>query len=155
MKNIFQPFLSKYPAFGRNYIKINSFKGKDMSNYVLKKILVIDCNEAILDVMKLIITDAGYNSVAPLSPSTAEKIFNLDPDLILIEDQLYNLQQGREISQSLKKSKLTSSIPIVIMTTSIKPENLILESEADTFLIKPFDIKKLEEILYYFSKRNN
>lgn len=97
----------------------------------------------------------SYNFVAPLSPFTAEKIFNLDPDLILIEDQLYNLQQGREISQSLKKSKLTSSIPIVIMTTSIKPENLILESEADTFLIKPFDIKKLEEILYYFSKRNN
>ncbi|WP_294312380.1 response regulator [uncultured Chryseobacterium sp.] len=155
MDHIFQPFQSTYLAFGRNCIKINSFKEKDMSNYVLKKVLVIDCNEAILDVMRLIITDAGYNFVVPLSPFTPEKIFNLEPDLILIEDQLYNLQQGREISQSLKKSQLTSSIPIVIMTTSIKPENLILESEADTFLIKPFDIQKLEEILYCFSKKKN
>jgi len=115
---------------------------------VPKKVLVIENNKAILDVMKIIITEAGYTFLSPLSDFVPEKISALQPDLILIEDHLYHLPQGREISRSLKRSALTSSIPIIIMTTTIETGNLLSESEADALLIKPFDIKSLETLLY-------
>lgn len=105
--------------------------------------------------MKIIITDAGYTFLAPLSVLMPEKVSALQPDIILIEDQLYNLPQGRKISRSLKRSASTSSIPIVMMTTALEPTDLISESEADTLLIKPFDIKNLEAVLHRCSKKNS
>jgi len=147
---------SKYSIYRRSYIKNNAFKEKGApTNSMAKKVLVIEYNEAILDVLKIIITDAGYHFIDPPSPVTLEKIFDLQPDIILIEDQLHNLQHGRKICRSLKRSPLTSSIHMVIMTTSIKPEDLILESEADALLIKPFDIEDLEKILRCFSENNH
>ncbi|WP_294297516.1 hypothetical protein [uncultured Chryseobacterium sp.] len=148
MKNHINQIKSKYPAYRKGHIEDDALKGKDMPNSIAKKILVIDYNEAILDVMKMIITDAGYTFISPMSDLIPEKIFDLHPDLIFIEDQLYNLPQGRKISKSLKRSALTFSIPIVMMTTSIESKDLISESEADTLLLKPFDINNLEAILH-------
>jgi len=155
MKNLNFPLTLKYPAFRDSSIKNNASQEKGMSSSVTKKVLVIDYNEAILDVLKIIITDAGYTFLSPLSALIPEKISALQPDLILIEDQLYNLPEGRKISRNLKRSVLTSSIPIVMMTTAAEPKDLISESQADILLIKPFEINNLEAVLHRCSKNNS
>lgn len=139
------------PTFMGNCNKKSTSQGKMTSSSVTKKVLVIDYNAAILDIMKIIITDSGYTFLSTSAFPIPEKISAMQPDLILIEDLLCNLPQGRKVSQSLKRSALTSSIPIVMMTTAMEPVNLISESGADTLLIKPFDIHKLEEVLHLCS----
>lgn len=147
------PLNIEYRAISDDLIKNDVSPEKAVPDISTKRVLVIDNNDAILEVMKIIITEAGYIFLPPLPAFVPEKISDLHPDLILIEDQLYNLPQGRKISQSLKRSALTSSIPVVMMTTVLESKDLISESEADTLLIKPFDIKSLEAILYRCAKR--
>lgn len=118
------------------------------------KVLVIESDESILEVMEIIITGYGYAFMKSVQADTPEGIAQMRPDVILIEDQLYGNFSGRKISTAVKKCPLTDCIPVILMTTdNNRGETIMKESEADDILIKPFDITRLEELLYRFSQK--
>lgn len=119
------------------------------------KVLVIESDESILEVMEIIITGYGYAFMKSGPADTPEGIVRMRPDVILIEDQLYGKLSGRKISTAVKKSALPYFIPVILMTTDNNGCEIIMkESEADDILIKPFDITRLEELLYRFSQKH-
>lgn len=113
----------------------------------MKKILICDDDEGIVDVVNIVLKDAGYDVT---SITSSEKVFSiideLKPDIILLDLWMPNIS-GEEITLRLKQQEHTKHIPIIIVSASRKTENIALKVGADDFMCKPFDIEELEEIV--------
>lgn len=75
-----------------------------------------------------------------------ERALELIPDVIICDLNLHD-KNGFEICEILKKDLRTSHIPIIILTASEDQDSYLkaLESGADIFLTKPFDLKVLSQ----------
>ncbi|WP_321332497.1 ATP-binding protein [uncultured Bacteroides sp.] len=74
-----------------------------------------------------------------------EKAREINPDII-ISDIMMPILQGDELCRILKSSVETSHIPIILLTALSERENIILglESGANDYIIKPFDLSVLK-----------
>ncbi len=110
-----------------------------------KTILVIDDTEGILEAIREILTLEGYLVVTAENEEEVHKLIKTDkliPDLILL-DVLLSGQDGRILAQDLKKNKNTEKVPIIMMSAHPDVAKTILESGAEDFIPKPFDITEL------------
>ena len=107
-----------------------------------KKIIVIEDDNDILDLMQYILEDEGYqvipsNRVEPLST-----IIDHQPNLILLDDRLRN-GFGRTLCAEIKSRPDTVHIPVVLVSATRDLAKVALDSKADCYLAKPFDISDL------------
>jgi DNA-binding response OmpR family regulator len=107
--------------------------------------LVVDDNEDILEVIKLILEDFDYE-VTTLSNGKLlfETVSRTHPDLILLDVMLGNTD-GRELCHEIKSKSDTKFIPVILVSASHNiSERFKLNSiAADDFLAKPFNITDL------------
>ena len=110
----------------------------------MRRILAVDDNEDILEILKLILEDYDYE-VSTLADGhfLFDKIKEYKPDLILLDIMLGNLD-GRELCRNIKDNKATHDIPIIMVSAShnLSERFMPLNSGVD-FLAKPFDIMEL------------
>ncbi len=113
----------------------------------MRRILAVDDNEDILEIIKLILEDFGYE-VTTLIDGTMifDAIDTSHPDLILLDVMLGNAD-GRELCKRIKQAPETHDIPVILVSASHQvAERVTLNSGApDDFLAKPFDINDLLE----------
>lgn len=110
----------------------------------MQRILAVDDNEDILEILQLILEDSGYE-VDTLNDGhfLFDKIQEHRPDLILLDIMLGNMD-GRELCRDVKAKIETHEIPVILVSAShnlsdrFKPDNA-----PDDFLAKPFDITEL------------
>lgn len=109
----------------------------------MKKILVVDDEEPILDALAMLLEEEGYVvETTTRGEETRKKIDAFHPDVILL-DILLAGSDGRDICRCLKHDGKTKSIPIIMIAAH---PHIMKESEqcgADDFLPKPFDIHDL------------
>ena len=113
----------------------------------MQRILAVDDNEDILEVMKLILEDFGYE-VATLTDGNLlfEKMNESHPDLVLLDVMLGNAD-GRELCREMKARIETKDIPVILVSASHHVSDRISLSigAPDDFLAKPFNITDLLE----------
>lgn len=108
-----------------------------------KKILVVDDDLAILEVIKIILEDKGYNVLTNSNGATVHtSIEEHQPDLILLDIWMSGFD-GRDISKKLKSHHKTQHIPVIVISAHNDTEKMAKEAGADDFLAKPFDIEDL------------
>lgn len=108
-----------------------------------KKILVVDDDLAILEVIKIILEDKGYHVLAHANAALVHKtIEETMPDLILLDIWMSGFD-GRDIAKTLKSQHHTKHIPIIVISAHNETEKMAKEAGADDFLAKPFDIEDL------------
>lgn len=111
----------------------------------MKKILVVDDDVDILNVVQLVLDANGFE-VAAISNwqqiNTQVDIFK--PDLILLDVSL-GTQDGRNICKQLKSNKNTKDISVILFSANHNIEKSLPECLADNFISKPFDINDLVE----------
>lgn len=120
------------------------------------KILIVEDEQAISDLIKINLVDAGYYcNVAYDGMFAADLVEKNKYDLILLDIMLPKLD-GYELIDYIK----TKSIPVIFLTarTSIKDRVKGLKIGAEDYITKPFDIEELlariEVVLRRYNKNN-
>lgn len=83
----------------------------------MKKILVVEDNEKNLDLVRILLTSAGYKVTEARDGLEAiDKAFAEDPDLILMDMQL-PLLDGYEATRRIKSDERSAKIPVIALTS--------------------------------------
>lgn len=110
-----------------------------------KKIMLIDDDPGIGEVVKIIMEDNGYIFIAA-DIDSQEKAVKLveeqQPDLVLLDLWMPGVDGG-ELCGQLKINPKTKKIPIVLLSASINTQKIAEKSKADAFLAKPFEMDEL------------
>ncbi len=117
---------------------------------MLKKILIVDDNALMIEVMTYILISGGYEVVAL---SNGVDVFNsikqTHPDLIILDSILPDIN-GRDICQLIKQNKTTRHLPVIMCSVDENiNEAMNQNGPPDDVLQKPFDITMLMEKVNY------
>jgi len=115
-----------------------------MGSKKMKKILVVDDNEEILEVIELLLKLEGYNISGLMDVSHFSKRINeFKPDLILL-DVMLGAFDGRDLCNLLKSDQSTLHIPVIMISASHNLKDSKGNACApDDFIAKPFDVSNL------------
>jgi CheY-like chemotaxis protein len=114
-----------------------------------KKILIVDDEPDILEILQLILEEEGYLTHTAANIPPLDGLLRFQPDLILL-DVLLSGSDGRAICRQLKSQSSTEHIPIVLMSAHGKAAAARAESGADDFLAKPFDLSVLLTTIHHY-----
>ena len=112
-----------------------------MSN-VQKKILIVDDEVKITEVLKSYLENSGYSVYeANYGKEAMEQFEQVNPSLIVLDLMLPDMT-GEEICQELRKK---SRVPIIMLTAKIEEEDILkgLKIGADDYITKPFSPRQL------------
>ncbi|MBU0762337.1 MAG: response regulator, partial [Candidatus Altiarchaeota archaeon] len=110
-----------------------------------KKILVVDDEPDMVDILKLILTQSGYEVDAVYNGkeclTTAAKT---SYDLIILDIRMPEMD-GWTTLKKLKEAKITNNTPVLILTVEKGPgvEIFGLQDVVADYLTKPFEREKL------------
>ena len=109
-----------------------------------KKILVIDDDPDILEVLGIILIDEGYDvTLSENGDETNDMTFNR-PDLILLDIRLCGQDRtGADICSCIKSKRQTSQIPIILLSAENNLKQICEQCGANSYIRKPFDIDHL------------
>ncbi len=113
----------------------------------MNKLLIIDDEKSILDLLAVVFEKEGYSVQTALSATKAlELIENEDFDLILTDIRLPEIS-GMEILRRVRNEK--PHLPVVMITAygTIKQAVEALKAGALDYIVKPFDVEELKIIV--------
>lgn len=105
-----------------------------------EKILLVDDEEDILELLAYNLNREGFNTIGVETGEAAlRKIDNDPPDLIILDLMLPGVD-GLEITRILKSKRETARIPIIILSAKGEESDVVtgLELGADDYITKPF-----------------
>lgn len=108
----------------------------------MKKILIVDDEKPISDIIKFNLTKEGYETVTAFDGREAiAKFEEENPDLIILDLMLPELD-GLEVAKEVRK---TSHIPIIMLSAKDSEFDKVigLEIGADDYVTKPFSNREL------------
>ena len=108
----------------------------------MKKILIIDDEKTISDIIKFNLNKEGYETITAFDGREALKKFEEEsPDLIILDLMLPELD-GLEVAKEVRK---TSHIPIIMLSAKDSEFDKVigLEIGADDYVTKPFSNREL------------
>jgi len=106
-------------------------------------ILVIDDNREILVTLEVILKRRQYQvTLKERCENINDLVQSVQPDIILLDKSL-GWADGTTLCQRLKADPGLSKIPVIIFSAYYKKREECLESGADDFIEKPFDMKSL------------
>lgn len=108
-----------------------------------KKILVIDDDNDILEIMREALTFEGYevNSLEK-TDNIFPEIIQYQPDIVIL-DYLLNGVNGGELCHQIKINRHTTNIPVILMSAHPRVLQSLGDYGCDLFIPKPFDLANL------------
>jgi DNA-binding response OmpR family regulator len=109
------------------------------------KIMVVDDEQPILDLIRMTIENDGYEVLATKdSQNAAEILRNEKFDAVFADVRMPNMD-GFELTRAARKSSMNSRIPVVLITGSSDAKTMRegFEAGASCFLAKPVGVKEV------------
>ena len=110
-----------------------------------EKILVVDDERPVREVVALILERAGYEVVRATNGREAIEVAAKDnPQLIILDMRMPGLH-GIDTCRELRSRQGSRGIPILVLTGYVENERAALDAGVDGFLTKPFRPEELIE----------
>lgn len=109
----------------------------------MKKILIVDDEKPISDIIKFNMTREGYEVVTAFDGKEALELFQAEmPDIVILDLMLPEID-GLEVARNIRK---TSNIPILMLSAKDSEFDKVigLEIGADDYVTKPFSNRELQ-----------
>ena len=109
----------------------------------MKKILVVDDEKPISDIIKFNMVKEGYEVVTAFDGREALEMFEAEnPDILILDLMLPELD-GLEVARTIRK---TSNVPIIVLSAKDSEFDKVigLEIGADDYVTKPFSNRELQ-----------
>ncbi len=115
------------------------------------KILVVDDDSGIGEMLKTLLEFYGYEVVVTEQPEeTEEIILKQDIDLVML-DMLISGVNGTDVCTRLRDNKPTENIPVLMMSALHDAGEKCRKAGANDFIAKPFEmddlIEKIDKVL--------
>ena len=113
------------------------------------KILVIDDEPEITEIVDAFLTTAGYDvAIENSALAGIDRAKEYQPHLILL-DIMMPAMDGYEVCNKLKQDRLTAEIPVVFLTgkDAREDQGRSFKSGCDLFVKKPFSCERLLDIV--------
>lgn len=107
-----------------------------------KKVLIIEDDKPILDILKFNLSKEGYDTLEALDGQRGlELALTEDPNLVLL-DVMLPIMDGFEVCRKIRER---SSVPIIMLTAREEEVDKVLGLElgADDYMTKPFSVREL------------
>src|ERR1700744_142882 len=109
-----------------------------------KRVLVIDDDEDILEILNIIFQENGYDIVLSNTGEAAEHLQVIQPDLVLLDVRIVgSAKDGPQICKEIKAQQETRHLPVMLVSSESDLSIIAQECGADAYLAKPFDIYEL------------
>ncbi len=119
----------------------------------MKKILIVDDEQDIVESLKFVLEAADFNCYCAFNGEDGLRLAKeIVPDLIILDVMMPKIN-GYKISRLLKYDKKYKDIPILMVTARSQEEDKQIgeETGADEYITKPFElddvVKKVEQYL--------
>ena len=109
------------------------------------KILVVEDEQAIREMIGIALRNAGYECLEAADTAQAQAaILAHTPDLILLDWMLPGVS-GVDYARQLRREKLTQHLPVILLTARTQEEDKVkgLDTGADDYITKPFSTREL------------
>jgi two-component system, OmpR family, alkaline phosphatase synthesis response regulator PhoP len=128
-----------------------------MDNIMIKeKILVVDDEEDILELVRYNLSREGYRTLCAASGEEGLKVAKAEyPDLIVLDLMLPGVD-GLDVARQLKGDEATRKVPIIMLTAKGEESDIVtgLELGAEDYITKPFSTKVLVARVRAVLRRN-
>ncbi len=113
------------------------------------RVLVIDDEPEITDIVEAFLSEAGYAVASENSPTNAvTKVNEFKPDIILLDIMMPGID-GYDVCQQIKQQPDMAHVPVIFLTGKDRTDDMgrSFKVGGDMFIKKPFSCERLLEIV--------
>lgn len=113
------------------------------------RVLVIDDEPEITEIVEAFLSEAGYTVAAENAPvNAARKAAEFQPDVILLDIMMPGMD-GYDVCQQIKAQANMGHVPVIFLTGKDRADDMgrSFKVGGDMFIKKPFSCERLLEIV--------
>lgn len=115
-----------------------------------KKVILVQDNKEILEIMDEVLEDEGFDVTASLTTEPIDRIEEIKPDAIVVDDHIKGKKKGSTVIKEVKESIKTEHVSAILTSTSAQLPDQAKECKADDYIQKPFELDDMINVI----KRN-
>ncbi|MBE9583950.1 response regulator [Mucilaginibacter sp. JRF] len=119
-----------------------------------KKVFVIEDDRDIRETIVYVLEEEGFEVLSSESSKLLRSVDTEKPDIILLDNWLTEWKSdasGQQLSKELKTNPATSHIPVIIISAVSNVKEIAEAGLADSYLMKPFDVSELVNLVNKFT----
>jgi DNA-binding response OmpR family regulator len=133
----------------------SSAKISVLESIKVMRILLVEDNRRLSDSLRTTLVEDGYAVDTAYDGVEGEDMALLTPFDIIILDIMLPKRDGIEVCRSLRDQKMSTPILMLTARDALDDRVLGLDSGADDYLVKPFEIKELRARLRALLRRDS
>ena len=119
------------------------------------RILLVEDNKRLSDSLRLSLEDKGYAVDTAFDGQEGEDLAEFTPYDVIILDVMLPKRDGIEVCRSLRSKRIQSPILMLTARDALEDRVLGLDSGADDYLVKPFEMDELMARLRALMRRES